>query len=241
METNKTKWKWNSISLNTINLVEHLCVCVSLLILQSFRFHLEITQWLCILYFCHSKLILFDVLCRIVEVLFAQNWMEKMREREKEFVLQYRSHWKVCIYSAVNLIFILRTIFSQLDEFFIYCSIFIRHRSRRRSRRHSIFFLHIHSFFHPQTKRIESYRCQKIHLWFFSIREWFVFKWFGFRIFCAMLLFSDIWTHACSRSVKSMKWFIYLEQRIKEKVETKTVEKANEKVKMREKDDEIAI
>lgn len=42
------KWKWNLISLNTINLVERLCVCVSLLI-QSFRFHLEITQWLYIL------------------------------------------------------------------------------------------------------------------------------------------------------------------------------------------------
>lgn len=192
--------------------------------------------------FCHSELILFDFLCHIVEVLFAHNWMEKMREREKEFVLRYRSHWNVCIYSAVNPIFILRTIFSQLDEFFIYCSIFIRHRSRRRRRRHSIFFSsHPYCFFHPQTKRIESYRCQKIHLWFFSIRGWFVFKWLRFRIFCAMLLFSDIWTHARIRSVKSMKWSIYLEQRIKGKVETKTVEKPNGKVKMSEKDDEIAI
>lgn len=240
METNKMKWKWNLISLNTINLVERLCVCVSLLILQSFRFHLEITQWLYILslgvdFIWFSLPYSRSAVC-------AQLNRKKMREREKEFVLRYGSHWNVCIYSAVNPIFILRTIFSQLDEFFIYCSIFIRHRSRRRRRRHSIFFSpHPYCFFHPQTKRIESYRCQKIHLWFFSIRGWFVFKWLRFRIFCAMLLFSDIWTHARIRSVKSMKWSIYLEQRIKEKVETKTVEKPNGKVKMSEKDDEIAI
>lgn len=44
------KWNGNEIWFLLIPLIlSSVCVCVSLLILQSFRFHLEITQWLCIL------------------------------------------------------------------------------------------------------------------------------------------------------------------------------------------------